>query len=100
MLSSVINYSSSFNSLCLGFFHASKVIISSKRKIITITFNSRSLGFFPEATRKKIERLKLEVVDQTLQNRTTTSKLALPEELPSYGGGGWLEYSASWLRNS
>ena len=44
---------------------------------------AETLGKTPEAVRKKIERLKLEVVDQTLQRWTTTSKLVLPKELPS-----------------
>jgi hypothetical protein len=43
---------------------------------------AEALGKSPEATRKKIERLHLEVVDQTLQSRTTTS-IPLPKELPS-----------------
>ena len=43
---------------------------------------AETLGKSPEAVRKKIERLKLEVVDQALQQRTTTS-ISMPEELPS-----------------
>jgi hypothetical protein len=50
----------------------------------TLGVIAETLGKSPEAVRKKIERLKLEVVDQALQQRTTTtSPLVLPKELPS-----------------
>jgi Fe-S cluster assembly iron-binding protein IscA len=47
----------------------------------TLDVIAETLGKSPEAVRKKIERLKLEVVDQALQQRTTTSnKLPSVEE--------------------
>ncbi len=44
---------------------------------------AETLDKTPEAVKKKIHRLKLEVVGPTLRHETTTTKLVLPEELPS-----------------
>ncbi len=50
-------------------------------KLLVFSFDGR---YTKDAIYKKIERLGLEVVDEEVHNQsTTTSKLELPEELPS-----------------